>query len=167
MPDWLGAILSYIKEISSRVALPAFLFSLAFFIISDNYLDSLHVLKFKNEYGFIIGIVFLFSTSVLISNISYGGYNFISPYVKQRIFIMNNSKDLKNLTGAEKEILREFIINGCAEISFPISSGVINLLERKNIIIRASTVSSSHVNFAYILQPWARDFLEKNKYILL
>jgi hypothetical protein len=88
------------------------------------------------------------------------------PMARDWLFVAFNQKVLRNLTNAEKEALRPYIIEGEVAVSFRLGEGVVNLLERKKVWSRAANTSVYYDKFHYIMQPWAREYLTKNKDLL-
>lgn len=69
---------------------------------------------------------------------------------------------LEKLTPSEKSYLAPYIHEQENTQYFSIDDGVVGGLTGKGILYRASNVSTDWKNFAYNLQPWARELLEKN-----
>lgn len=75
-------------------------------------------------------------------------------------------KVLKFLTPIEKEILRRYIFDNRRTHFFRYSSGEINHLVAIQVIYRASTISKMGDVFAYNIQPWALEYLSKNRHLI-
>jgi Super-infection exclusion protein B len=70
-------------------------------------------------------------------------------------------RELKRLTPDEKDVLRRYLEEDTGTISWSVESGVVNGLQAKRILYRASEISDASLIFPYNLQPWARDRLRK------
>jgi len=154
------------REISSKIAVPIFVFSALTLFASDYHAKVLGIEGFRGEYKLWIGVAFVISLSALVTNAIWSVVIFLKPWAKDWIFVQTHKKSLHSLTADEKDILRRFIIDGESTVYEDVNSGPINLLVNKNIAHRASTLSLRMARFAYILHPWARDYLEKNRRLL-
>lgn len=162
MPEWLQNFFSLTREISSKVALPVCVTCLVV-IFAPAYLPDVTGLKeFKQATSPWIGGILVISASALVTNFLWKISEIIKPVLQEKILIHRSKSGLNNITEEEKLILRKYIFDGEAYVSMPVSNGTINLLERKMVVSRASELSSHYTNFHYILQPWAREYLEKN-----
>ena len=69
---------------------------------------------------------------------------------------------MKNLTKAEKEILRDYIKGDTMTQAFECTDGAVLALEYEHIIYRASVLSQEFTDFPFNIQPWARQHLQRN-----
>jgi superinfection exclusion protein B len=85
-----------------------------------------------------------------------------------RLFFGRQREYLQSLSQDEKEVLALFIGNQKTAISLPINSGVVKLLEAQLVISRASSIGAgSGLSFAYIIQPWAWQYLNEHPELVL
>ncbi|MER9506018.1 super-infection exclusion protein B [Mesorhizobium sp. M0579] len=166
MPEWLTNLFSLTREISSKVALPIFATLALVLFLPDVPARALGILQFREAYRIWIGVLFLLSAAALISNLLWVIGRFIKPWVTQWLYIREHRKSLQVLTEDEKIILRSFIVDGAASVSANMNSGPINLLVNKDVVVRASDLSLRYTVFSYLLQPWAREYLENNRNLL-
>lgn len=166
MPEWLSNLFSLSKEISSKVALPIFIATCMLLFLPTTYSVTLGLDQFRDAYRIWIGVILLVSAAALITNALWALGRFIKPWVWAHAFVFTNKSSLYSLTNEEKAILRRFILDGEASVGAAVSSGPINLLERKNVVVRASNLAAFHTTFMYIMQPWARTYLSKRKHLL-
>jgi len=158
-----------IKVINKDVKLPrgSFLFIvLTVVLISSfmlfmpyNLLNCLGLGELRTKRLALWGLFFVGSVSSLIA------YAFIR-FIPGKITIMYGKRYLNNLTDEEKSILKMYIYWGKKTQTFSMSDGVVNGLELKNIIYRASSLSECYSYFPYNIQPWAWEYLNKHKYLL-
>ena len=73
----------------------------------------------------------------------------------------NPQKILCKLAQDEKECLAKYIRSNVSSLDFHIGGGVINGLEEKMVVYRAADISTHGSYFAFNLQPWVLNALEK------
>lgn len=112
-------------------------------------------------------IILLLSLSLLFSHFLFWLSSVVKGKFNYCIFIHRGKKRLKNLTKAEKEILRAYIQKDTMSQTFDCTDGVVLALEYASIIYQASTLSKAFTNFSYNIQPWALKYLKKNPALLL
>lgn len=166
MPEWLTNAFSLTREISSKIALPIFMTSAIILFAPTSYANMLGIEEIRSAYRILLGFFFLLSLAALATNGVWWIAAALKPMVRDEVFIFLNRKVLKNLTDAEKDILRCFIIEGRSTVSAEISDGTMNLLEQKRLVLRSSNVAIRFKTFPWILQPWARDYLRKHPELL-
>ncbi|MGC6093466.1 super-infection exclusion protein B [Citrobacter portucalensis] len=117
---------------------------------------------FRREYRIYIGPVFLLAISFLVAK-TFLFFNDIYAYKqiqKSRIAWLGK------LTSEEKGYLAPYIFNGLNTQQCGPEDGVMGGLVAKGITYRSSNIGSLVDGFAYNLQPWAREHLEKNHHLL-
>lgn len=166
MPVWLSNLFSLTKEISSKVALPIFIATFVLLFLPDAYSQKIGLDQFRDAYRIWVGVLLLLTGAALITNAIWAIAGFLRPKINTWLFVREKRKTLRSLTADEKAILRRFIIDGEASVHANLNSGPINLLEHKQIVTRAADVSVRLTIFSYIMQPWAREYLERKRDLL-
>lgn len=73
--------------------------------LPNNIIEKMYMLKFRDNFGFIIGLFFVISVTIVICN-------FVVFIIKKIIYKINENKNdianIKNLTSDEKEIINKF-----------------------------------------------------------
>lgn len=73
--------------------------------LPNNTIEKMYMLKFRDDFGFIIGVVFIISATIVICN-------FVVLIIKKIAYTINKNKNdmanIKNLTSDEKEIINKF-----------------------------------------------------------
>jgi hypothetical protein len=164
MLDWLTDIFS--RAVGPKTSLPLFLASGFILFAPDIISRYLGMAEIRKEYALYFGVLLIFSACMLTSSIILSLKDTFQPMARDWLFVAFNKKVLRNLTNAEKEALRPYIIEGEVSVSFRLGEGVVNLLERKKVLSRAANTSVYYDKFHYIMQPWAREHLAKNKDLL-
>jgi hypothetical protein len=161
----LSKLLDAIK-LSPRYLVPVF-FASGFLLFSPTtYIASLGLDSFVTSYRSWIGLVFLVSSALLLSHF------FISvwTWVKRKLDAKKSSNEainhLRNLTPDEKALLQGYIFNQTKTQNLDMMNGVVNGLVHVGIIYQASRMGDLLEGFAYNIQPWAWEFLNKNKRLL-
>lgn len=132
-------------------------------------LDSLGIGTLVSQYRQILGIVFLFSTTLLIVEILIVVYRWIQETLVNRLIVKSGHKRLHALTEPEKKVLRSFIFEKTRSRRLDMTDGVVNELESESIIFRSSNLGHGiglHVVFAFNIQPWAWDYLNAHPELL-
>ncbi len=80
---------------------------------------------------------------------------------KERIKFLESQ--YKDLAPGAKRILGEIYYSESGVGYYSLSNGTICLLQSEFFVVRVSSVSIGLYEFAFSLQPWARDFIKKNK----
>jgi hypothetical protein len=164
MPDWLTGI--FTREVSIKTALPLFIASFILLFTPANILEMMGMTEIRSNYASTIGIALLFSGSLLLSQGILALHLFARPKVEDHFKLKKLQKNLIDLTNDEKVVLVRFITDGEAKVSMRVNDGVAALLEKKYIISRASSLATRFENFDYIMQPWARSYLQKNNHLI-
>jgi hypothetical protein len=105
-----------------------------------------------------LGIIFLLSASLLITNLFISLYSWAQNKYQRTSKLKAWQKKMHSLTDEEKRILQHFINNQTQSQYLPMGSGVVNGLEIKKVIFRASNIGDLD-EWAYNIQPWAWEYL--------
>lgn len=82
---------------------------------------------------------------------------------KERIKILESQYD--DLAPGAKRILAEIFYSEGGVGYYSLSNGTICLLQNQFFVSRVSSVSIGLYEFAFSLQPWAKDFIKKNEQV--
>lgn len=156
------AIKKIFEKIDIKIILATiYLFTIAFVFIPKQTLENLKLLEFKNSYQFVISLFFIIITCYYI--VIFMGV--ITGKIKFKIFMKARKKSFDAISAEEKGYLVNFydfehdrLGTSC---TFDMTDGTVALLESRQIISRASSVSKGMTNFSYILQPWAFEIMNK------
>lgn len=133
-------------------------------------LKQMFMLPFRDRYGFIIGLVFVVSISILIVNLIYKTATSISNTRAKRRFYANAEKRLQKLNVYQKAIIYALYQEDNHTLPLPIHDGAVLELEQKIMIGKATTqymVSDlKNAQFPYLLQPWVSDELNNKPNLL-
>ena len=113
----------------------------------------------QSYYNYILSIFLLIILIMLAYLLGY----------KNQIETLENpsAKNIKNDNLKNKKINVDKIINNNTKtITLDYSDGTTTGLEKAFIIVRASVISKSFTYFDYNIQPWAWEYLNKNKHLL-
>jgi hypothetical protein len=112
-----------------------------------------------------LGVIFLLSTALLITNLLVSLYSFAQNKYQGVKNLKVWQQRLHSLTDNEKHILGYFINNQTRSQYLSIENGVVNGLEHENIIYRASNIGRLD-EWAYNIQPWAWEYLNNHRELL-
>ncbi|ETJ47403.1 superinfection exclusion B family protein [Pseudoalteromonas agarivorans] len=132
----------------------------------DELLSKLALVEAKKSLQIWIGLVWLISVSVLLAEIIFPTFKWISQKIKRHFNLKDYQQRLHALTAEEKELLSEYIDRNTRTTSIKYSNGVAKELESAMVIRRASNMAHYHDVFPYNIQPWAWDYLNKNPELL-
>jgi len=118
--------------------------------------------KFRDNYRIFIGPIFLLTMSFLIGRILI----FITRWYSKKRSLKLKQKSLHRLTPEEKGYLIPYIRDKKNTIYVDIRDGIMNGLNAKGITYVASNVGDLFNGIAFNLQPWAREYIEKNPHLL-
>lgn len=136
-------------------------------LIPDNFADKLYMTNFRDDYGFILGIVFVVTLSISLCYFVF----YIVPIVWKKIFSKKENekvkkgkkKFLKNLNEYELEIIKELIKQPDNTLLLPYNTGIVKKLTYFGVI---SPVSSENIivymilEFLNFLQPWVFNYFD-------
>lgn len=133
-------------------------------------LEQLFMLEFREKNGFIIGIVFVLSISILIINLTYQTAQSIFNNKAKKKFYATAEDRLKILNNYQKAIIYILFIQDNRTANLPLHDGAVTELEQKYIIGKATTqymVSDlNNASFPYLLQPWVSDELNSKSNLI-
>ncbi|MEE6367191.1 superinfection exclusion B family protein [Escherichia coli] len=161
-----------IKDILEILKLPLkyliaiFLVLASLLFLPNEYIMKLGIEAIVQKYKMLIGLAFLCDALFIITHVLDYLFKFIRAWVKYKSIVREGKKRLSNLTEDEKVILRKFIENGSRTSYLSIRNGNVIELVNSKIIYRSGEVSVYDFNFAYNLNQWAWDHLNKNKKLL-
>jgi hypothetical protein len=130
------------------------------------FLDRLGITDLVDKYRIWIGLIFLITVSLLISHLIWHISNSIKSKLDGQSFQKIGKQRLKKLTPREKHILNGYINENERTQYLDYTDGSVRELELMKIIYRSSNLSRGGTVFAYNIQPWAWDYLNKHKKLL-
>lgn len=133
---------------------------------TEVFLGKMGLEELVNDYRMWIGLIFIVSLGFSLSNIAISSWNSICRKRNSDKLMKLRIKRLHELTAREKEILSYFIRNQTRTHKLSYSDGTVHELEAFTIIKRTSNLGSVVGGFSYNIQPWAWDYLNKNKHLL-
>ena len=136
------------------------------FFAPDTFIKKLGLTSIRDSYQLVISVLFLIAISILGAR----GCVAIIQWIKKRITWRKNlekiQKRLHHLTPGEKKILRDYIYGNTRTQNLLIQDGVAQGLALEKIIYRTASVGDMLDGFAFNIQPWAWEYLNKNKKLL-
>jgi len=153
-------LIDFIK-LSPKYYLAIALFSGILLFLPEAYIEYLDLSDFVSQNKNWISLIFLFFLVLFAITAGTKLIKHVSNLIFYRKIIQNGKKRLLDLTYEEKKVLYGYIDDNSRTQYFYAFDGVVLGLEKEGIIIRAYTTGELH-NFAFNIQPWAWDFLQKN-----
>ena len=138
--------------------------------LPDVLINKLSLDTFKMNYGFIVGVAFLISFSILFIELLIKGYTWGSNKLVDKRVKKNSEKALIALDIYQKAIVYSLYVKENHTLELPISDGITKYLEYKMIITKAATqhfISDlSNPKFPYMLQPWVIEKLKNDRELI-
>lgn len=134
------------------------------------FLEKLFMLDFREENGFIIGIVFIVSISILTINLIYSISKSVASARARKFFYATAESRLRKLTTYQKAIIYLLYVQHNRTFDLPIHDGAIKELESNLMIGKATNqymVSDlNNARFPFLLQPWVSKELNEKSELL-
>lgn len=137
--------------------------------LPDNIISRLYMSELKTEYGFIIGVVFILSISILSC---YGIIKVSKSIIKvynNRKFLRLRKEFMKKLNYEDKRLLREMMNQPNKTLDLPMNNGTVIKLSHYKVITPAGTshlVNPLDMRIPYFIQPWVVDEINENPHLL-
>lgn len=128
------------------------------------------MVEFREDYGFVIGIVFIISLTISIVSISVALYSYQTERKVAKEFVETAAQRLNELSNYQKVIIYALykVDNHTREL--PIHDGAIQILEHNMMIQKAATqyavAGLNNAVFPYFLQPWVVEKLNTDPSLL-
>lgn len=133
-------------------------------------IKKLYMVSFREEYGFIIGIIFVISFVIFVVSICVTYYDYLSTKKAKKKFLAGASKRLDSFNEYQKVIVYSLYQKDNHTEELPINDGAVRILEHNMVIQKAATqYAVSDLNnavFPYFIQPWVVDELQANPTLL-
>ena len=159
--DWITKIVESLK-LKPRYVLMAAVFSGAILFLPEKILSGIGVLTLQKDYRAWFGLGFLLSLCILVVHLAAHTKDFIRSRVQLRAM----RRCLHGLTEEEKDVLRYYIGGKTITQKLHPMNGVVAQLEAREVIGRSTSMGSIIEGWAYNIQPWAWDYLNKHPHLL-
>jgi Na+-transporting methylmalonyl-CoA/oxaloacetate decarboxylase gamma subunit len=173
MIEWLGSVLSTLRQTSPIIFFGISLASGILVFAGHDIADTMGLADFRQQYRVEIGLAFVFSVSIFFAQTLWGTGRLIRAFGKRSLearkakrALEEKRKQLHDLTPDEKAYLQPYIKQEENTQYFAIVDGIAGGLEAKGIIYRSSNVGNFLSGTAYNMQPWAREYLRENPDLL-
>jgi len=164
--EWIAPLIIAVKKAGPPIYAAVLIACSVLLFLPDSVLARFGLTEFLQSYRTYVGVGFIGSLSLLaVTVLSFVLSPILSVFEDWR-FRRQGLRTLSELTNAEKEFLRPYIRDGENTHYTSISDGVAQGLVGKNLIYRASHVSTAGMNFPYNLQPYARRLLIEHPHTL-
>jgi len=161
----LSKLLDTIR-LSPKYLVPIFLASGFLLFGPMQYTATLGLDGFVASYRSWVGLIFLLSSVLLLSHLLISIGSWVKRKLNEQKSLITATNRLRNLTSDEKIVLRGYIFPQTKTQVLDLTDGIVNGLVHAEIIYQAAAVGSLREGFAYNIQSWAWDFLNKNKHLL-
>lgn len=133
--------------------------------LPEDYLNIFYMGKFRENFGFYIGIVFLLSTVMLLVLIVTNIYKKIKEKYDNKKYKEARIKYLKQLDKSKTDIIQRFIDCKDHTMALPANNGSIIELENFGLITLAGNTQLVYDDFQllYFLQPWVMRIISEDE----
>jgi len=142
------------KLLAPRVLFTVALFCAVVLFLPTAVLGRLGLVGLRDTKRAELGAAFVLSIGLMLADGS-------SKLVKWSRQTAAKWRVLKRLTPQEQALLRRYLQEDTGTLNLSYQSGIVNGLQAKGILYRASTITDGSLEFPYNLQPWARDRLRR------
>ena len=158
--EWLDKIPQWIK-IPLKILLPSLtIFSGVIMFSNERFLKKLYLLQFREDNGFIFGLLFTISISLIIVYVLF----FILKKIIKELEIFRTERNyyrlFSNLADIYKKTLIDIYKSPTRSMHLELNDSVTSYLEGIRAIGR-SNLSIRYTIFDYYLQPWAEKCIDK------
>lgn len=123
-------------------------------------LEKLYMESFKEKCGFVIGIVFIVSASILVVMLAVNVYKSVKKKTNLKKLKKSQSKFLKKITGNKVEVIKGLLQEPTHTAMLPMQDGLVIELQHYNVITPAGQtqfVSMPDPEIYFFLQPWVEE----------
>lgn len=137
--------------------------------LPEPLINQIYMSDFRDNYGFIIGLTFLVSISILLVSVGIWLFKLGSNRRFRKKFLKNGEKKLCKLNDYEMAIIYTLYSQDNRTFNLPINDGAISGLEYNKMV---GKVGSSHMvdmmnpRIPYLLQPWVIEKLDEKPDLL-
>lgn len=134
--------------------------------LPNSMVEKLYMNSFRDNFGFILGIVFVVSLSIILCSIVVTIAKFIINKIRDKRIIKGRNKIMENLDKNEKRLLKLMYDEDDKTLDVPYNSGMITKLSSWGLI--SPTTAQTYVDLLdprvpYFLQPWVCEYIQEHK----
>ena len=153
-------------KLSPRYLLPIFLLTGFLLFAPKGWLGVFGLVGLLEDYRPWFGAAFLLSGALLLSAAITPAWEMVKRKRAESGVLRERQERLHHLSEPEKEILRGYVEGQTKTQYLSMADGVVGGLEAERVLYRASDLGRSVDYFAYNMQPWAWDYLNKHPKLL-
>lgn len=134
--------------------------------LPENFINQIYMASFRNRYGFIIGITFLVSVSILIINFGIWLFKQLWYLRLEKKFYEVGETRLNSLNDYQKTIIYGLYQKDNRTALLPLFDGAIKELETQKMVGKISTtqmVDMADPRIPYMIQPWVVQKLDESQ----
>lgn len=163
--DWLDKIPKWI-QIPLKILLPALcIFSGFLLLISDNLAEQLYLKEFREESGFIFGLIFAITLSLILVYIFVFASKPLIQKFKIKMTKQKVKRQIEELGSAEQQILFGLLKEPQHAFTFPMNDPTVNMLNARGYLFtynqEVDIMTYGCYGIIFALQPIVVEALEK------
>ena len=158
----IGKAIDWAK--SPRQSSAVFLACLTFLVILQRCFHQLGLESIQRYRGW-VSIALILSSAITAVEIGFGAWQKVRTHIDVSKKIKERENYMLTLSGGEQFILAKYLAQNSETQYLPAEDGTVGSLLTKGMIYRASDVGR-FTTFAYNIQPWARDYIQKHPEVI-
>jgi hypothetical protein len=133
----------------------------------DRFLEPLGLLAFRNAYRVWLGVPFLGAAALLGGHVLAAIGGFVRQRFTWRRNLRRHQRALHVLSPAERQVLRGYVFENTKTQYFALDNGVAQGLVSAGVLFRSANVGDIITGFPFNIQPWAWQYLQLNRHLLI
>lgn len=138
--------------------------------LPNSFLERLYIIEFREDNGFMIGMIFVLMSSILIINLVFNTMKVISDQRRNKEFYKNAKVKILSLSDYQKGIIYGLYEEENRTYLLPMYDGAVQELNHLFIIQKAAsqifTFNPNNPELPYFLQPWVVGEIKKHPDLL-
>lgn len=165
--EWVSKIIDVLKLPKKLIAIIFIVVSILLFL-PESVVNKIHLKQFIETFGFILGITFILTGSMLIWEIVSYFWNLRKTRLRNEKRVSVLLSDLNSLDPSEKSLLREFYIQQRNTIKLPADNPIVAGLLQKKVLVSVGEIGRSSIVgilFSYKISDLVFKYLDENLHL--
>ena len=134
--------------------------------LPNKIIEKLYMVSFRDNFGFVLGIVFVVSLSIILCTLVVMIATTIINKIRNKRIIKGRNKIMENLDKNEKRLLKLMYDEDDKTLDVPYNSGMVVKLTSYDLI--APVTATNYIDILdpripYFLQPWVCEYIQDHK----
>jgi hypothetical protein len=165
MTDYLKSALELLK-LAPRYLIAIGIAAAFLLFGSDQFLTSLGLKKFTEDYRAWLGLAFVSTVSLFVIYLAGEVISYFGRKIRKRKLRTNLEERLQKMTEDEKQIIRFYFAKNTRSNVLRIDDGVVQGLVVDGVIFRSASLGNMVEGFAHNISDFAWDYIHRNPSLL-